>query len=189
MGVNGARGSVLPPGDPKLGTEQSRIGDNWRFKLRQVIADSRTPVHLVGVGNELRTDDAAGLEVVSRLRSKLGATPAAGVKIHGTSAAPERLLGTLASKHGKIVVFDAVDASMGPGGVVFRPMADTMYGFFGTHNIPFRLVPGVSGRLGDIFLVGVQPASLEVGEGLSDAVRESVNQIAGVVAEGVGERA
>ncbi len=189
MGVDEGRGSVLPPGDPKLGTGTSQGDDDWRFKLRQVIADAGTPVHLVGVGNELRTDDAAGLEVVSRLRAKLGAIPAAGVKIHGTSVLPERLLATLSSKPGKVVVFDAVNASIVPGGVVFRPMADTMYGFFGTHNIPFRLVPGVSGRLSDIFLVGVQPASLEVGEGLSDAVRESVKQIVGVVAEGVGERA
>ncbi len=152
------------------------------------MADGRTPVHLVGVGNELRKDDAAGLEVVSRLRSALGAAPAAGVKIHGSSASPERLLAKLASKHGKIVIFDAVDASISPGGVVFRPMADAMYGFFGTHNIPIRLVPGISGRLGDVFLVGVQPACLEVGEGLSEPVRESVKQIEAAVAEGIGER-
>ena len=75
-----------------------------------------------------------------------------------------------------------------PGEVVFLPMAGTKYGFFGTHNIPLKLVPGLE-RLEEFYLVGVQPASLEVGEGLSEKVRESVDEIVAVVAEGVAERA
>jgi hydrogenase maturation protease len=101
---------------------------------------------------------------------------------------PERLLSKLASGEGRIVVFDAVEASAKPGEVVFRSMADTKYGFFGTHNIPLKLVPGLGERLGDCFLVGIQPASLEVGLGLSEPVRESLNEIVAVVAEGVVER-
>ena len=87
------------------------------------------------------------------------------------------------------MVFDAVEASERPGRVVFRPMADTKYGFFGTHNIPLKLVPGLEQRLDDTYLVGVQPASLEVGSGLSAPVRESVAEIVEVVAEGVERRA
>ncbi|HUI24186.1 MAG TPA: hydrogenase maturation protease [Nitrososphaerales archaeon] len=153
-----------------------------------VIADGRNPVHLMGVGNELRTDDAVGLEIASSLRRKLGMTPAPGVKIYTSTPAPERLLSRLASARGRIVVFDAVEASATPGEVVFRCMADTQYGFFGTHNIPLRLVPGLEGRLGDVLLVGVQPATLEVGWGLSEAVSESVREIVSVVAEGVAQR-
>jgi hydrogenase maturation protease len=160
----------------------------WRESLLDTIADGRSPVHLMGVGNELRADDAAGLEVASSLRRKLGTTPAPGVKIHASTPVPERLLSKLASGKGRIVVFDAVEASAEPGAVVFRSMADTKYGFFGTHNIPLKLVPGLEGRLCDVFLVGVQPASVEVGSGLSDAVRGSVREIVSVVAEGVARR-
>jgi len=156
--------------------------------LREAIADPRRRVHLMGAGNELRTDDAVGLEIVSSLRSRLGGSPAPGVKIYAGSPMPERLLARLASKEGRIVVFDAVEASGTPGEVVFRSMGDTKYGFFGTHNIPLRLVPGLTARLGDVFLVGVQPGSLEVGLGLTSEVRESVKAIVGVVAEGVAGR-
>jgi hydrogenase maturation protease len=162
---------------------------NWRERLRDTIADPSRPVHLVGVGNELRTDDGAGLEIVSCLRSELGGAPAPGVKIHASSPTPERLLAKLASGEGRIVVFDAVEASASPGHVVFRPMADTRYGFFGTHNIPLKLVPGLADRLDDVFLVGVQPASLEVGMGLSEAAQKSVREIVAVVSEGVAMRA
>ena len=133
-------------------------------------------------------DDAAGLEIASSLRRELGMAPAPGVKIYGSTPAPERLLSRLASATGRIVVFDAIEASARPGEVFFRRMSDTKYGFFGTHNIPLKLVPGLEGRLDDIFLVGVQPASLEVGLGISKAVRESVREVVGVVAEGVAER-
>jgi len=154
-----------------------------------MVADGSRPVHLVGVGNELKSDDAAGLEVASSLRSRLGSSPAPGVRIHQGTSMPERLLSKLASGEGRVVVFDAVEASTRPGEVVFRSMADTKYGFFGTHNIPLKLVPGLEARLGDFFLVGVQPASLEVGVELSETVRESVNEIVAVIAEGVAERA
>jgi hydrogenase maturation protease len=142
----------------------------------------------MGVGNELRKDDAAGLEIASSLRRRLGAAPAPGVKIYASTLMPERLLSRLASAGGRIVVFDAVEASAMPGEVVFRRMADTKHGFFGTHNIPLKLVPGLEGRLDDVFLVGVQPASLEVGSGLSETVRESIMEIVGVVAQGVAQR-
>jgi hydrogenase maturation protease len=144
---------------------------------------------LVGVGNELKSDDAAGLEIVSSLRKMLGVSPAPGVKIHPCTPMPERLLSRLASGEGRVVVFDAVEASAGPGQVIFRSMGDTKYGFFGTHNIPLKLVPGLGEHLGDFFLVGVQPESLEVGLSLSETVRESVDEIVAVVAEGVAERA
>jgi len=68
-------------------------------------------------------------------------------------------------------------------------MADTKYGFFGTHNIPLQPVPGLGDHLRDFFLVGVQPASLEVGQSLSETVRESMDEVVAVVAAGVAERA
>ena len=162
---------------------------DWRERLRETLADGRCQVHLVGVGNELKSDDAAGLEIASSLRKTLGTSPARGVKIHSFSPMPERLLSKLASGEGRVIVFDAVEASASPGQVVFRSMADTKYGFFGTHNIPLKLIPGLGQRLGDFFLVGVQPGALDVGQGLSEPVRESVNEIVAVVAEGVAERA
>jgi len=161
----------------------------WSERLRETVANAEVPIHLVGVGNQLRSDDAAGLEVVASLRSKLGPAPARGVKIHGWSPSPERLLAKLSDKPGRIVVFDAVEASREPGAVVFCGIADTRYGFFATHNVPLRLVPGIAAREKDVFLVGIQPESLEVGEGLSDCVKGSVERVVAAVTDGVEKRA
>ena len=161
-------------------------GGEWRTRLSETIARRPVPLHLVGVGSELRKDDAAGLAIVSDLISMLGPAPAPDLKIHGVSSSPERLLSKLSSETGKIVIFDAVEASRDPGDVVFCSLSDTKYGFFATHNVPIRLVPGLAARERDIRLVGVQPGSLEVGEGLTEPVRKSVEQIVAVVAGGLG---
>jgi hydrogenase maturation protease len=101
---------------------------------------------------------------------------------------PERVLSNISSKAGSIVIFDAVEASKEPGEVVFCKLADTKYGFFGTHNVPLKLIPGLSARDDDVHLVGVQPASLDVGEGLTDTVQRSVQEVITTVTEGVARR-
>jgi len=170
------------PGDPAERRD-------WEGSLRDVITSGSAPVHLVGVGNSLRTDDAVGLEIISALRSRLGAAPTRGLRVHPISAMPERLLSRLASKPGLIVVFDAVESSQGAGTVVFTRLSDTKYGFFATHNVPLQLIPGIRSRGDGVFILGVQPESLEVGEGLTGKVSASARRIADVVAEAAEGRA
>ncbi|HME18422.1 MAG TPA: hydrogenase maturation protease [Nitrososphaerales archaeon] len=134
-------------------------------------------VHFVGVGNPIRQDDAIGLEIVSSLRKKLGPNPSPNVVIHQPSLMPERLLSKVAATGDRVVIFDAVEANRTPGAVVCASLADTKFGFFATHNVPLRLIPGVAGNLGRSFVVGVQPESLEVGEGLSATARAAKGRI------------
>jgi hydrogenase maturation protease len=161
----------------------------WLGEIRDALAHAPAPVHLVGIGNPLRSDDAAGLEIIKGVRARLGRTSAARFRVHPDSPAPERLLSKLSGTPGSIVVFDSVEASKNPGDVVLCRLSDTKYGFFATHNIPLRLVPGLADRSDDVLLVGVQPGSLEVSEGLTDAVRSSVRRIVSVVAEAAGGKA
>lgn len=134
----------------------------------------------------MRSDDGVGLEVIRTLRSALRLASAPGVKVHPVSAMPERAISKLASEGARMVIFDAVEAAREPGEIVFSRLADTKYGFFATHNIPFRLVPGLAARGNDVLIVGVQPESLEVGEHLSETARASVKKIVAAVAELVG---
>ncbi len=163
--------------------------DGWRVRLRHAFESSSGPVDCVGVGNPIRTDDGVGLKIVSELKSALGRRPSEGVTIHGVSLMPERLLSKLSSKNGTLLIFDAVEATKAPGEVVCGMLADTKYGYFATHNVPLRLVPGLAERSDSVYIVGIQPESLEVGEGLTPAVRESAKLVVRAVSEEVRARA
>ena len=167
---------------------QETSQEDWQTRLEGAFGKSGGSTDLVGVGNSLRGDDAVGLEIALELRSKLGSTPSRGVRIHRASLMPERLLSKLASKSGRIVVFDAVEASKPPGEIVCSKLGDTKYGYFATHNIPLRLVPGLADRQQDVYIVGVQSQSLEVGEGLTRVVRDSALRVVAVVAKAVEAR-
>jgi len=119
--------------------------------------------------------------IASELRRTLGATPAKGYRIHKTTPTPELLLSKLALKSGRIFIFDAVEASKKPGEIVCTTLSESKYGYFATHNIPLKLIPGLDSRSDDVYLVGVQPLALEIGEGLSDVVADSAARVVATV--------
>ena len=152
--------------------------EDWEGPVRSWLssADDRT-VHLIGVGNPIRRDDGVGLEVVSKLRKVLGPTPTPRLRIHASSLNPERVMSRVASKGDSLIVLDAVEANKKPGSIVCASLDDTKFGFFATHNIPLKLVPGVAGNLSRMHVIGIQPESVEIGEGLSDAVRMASDRL------------
>ena len=150
------------------------LGGDWRSALGGALEFSGT-IDLVGVGNPIRGDDGVGIEIASMLRSKLRG--ARGLKVHPAAQMPERLLSRLASTAQRVILFDAVEADRPPGAIVCRKLRESRYGFFATHNVPLKLVPGLAARLDDFYVVGVQPESLEVKEGISDAARAAVGTI------------
>lgn len=121
----------------------------------------------------MKQDDAVGLEVVSSLRRRLTPGSRKALKIHGLSASPERLISDLSSKGERIVIIDAVEAQKEPGTIVCARLSETKFGFFATHNVPLRLVPGVAENAADTFVVGIQPESVDFGEGLSEVVKRA----------------
>ena len=106
--------------------------------------------------------------------------------IHPPTGSPERQLSKVASQGSRTLVFDAVEAGKEPGAVVCASLADTKFGFFATHNVPLKLVPGVAEHIGQTFVVGIQPMSLDVGEGLSQTVRAASESVVAAIEAFVG---
>jgi hydrogenase maturation protease len=160
---------------------------DWRVSLTRALASDSHKLHLVGVGNSIRSDDAAGLEVVKSVKRKVGSKHRKDVVIHGPTLSPEGTLSKIPSAH-RVLIFDSVDAGESPGTIVFATLGQSKYGYFASHNVPLKLIPGLMGRSESVMVVGIQPASLEVGEGLSPEVKVSVDEIAAVVSSKVGEK-
>jgi hydrogenase maturation protease len=161
--------------------------DGWRSQLSEIL-NGAARINLIGVGNPIKQDDSVGLKVLSELRRLLGPAPTPKLTIHEPSMSPERTLSRLASAGEKIVVIDAVEANREAGSIVCARLNETKFGFFATHNIPLRLVPGLGDASADAYIVGIQPESVDVGEGLSASVRASSKRLVAAIV-GIAEGA
>jgi hydrogenase maturation protease len=159
----------------------SALGD-VSAQLKECLLGGLATAHVFGIGNPLKGDDAVGLEVVASLRRRVRPGLKT-VRLHGATSNPERLISELASKGERIVLIDAVEAEKRPGTIVCARLSETKYGFFATHNVPLRLVPGIAENAADTFVVGIQPDSVGVGEGLSETVKASSEKLVSMIAE------
>jgi hydrogenase maturation protease len=76
-----------------------------------------------------------------------------------------------------VIIFDAIEHDSEPGSIIFARLGDTRFGFFATHNIPFKLIPCLSANLENVFVLGIQPRNIDIGEGLSETVLDSANEV------------
>ncbi len=149
--------------------------------------DSRLAV--VGIGQELRGDDAAGLEVVRRLqalRAGLDASqPAArralakdNVLILEAGPAPENFTGPLRRFNPEVVVLvDAAQMDTLPGSVLYLDWHDTA-GYTGSsHTLPLSTVAEyLEKEIGcKVWLLGIQPEGNEYGARMSEATARGVH--------------
>ena len=133
----------------------------------------REPTCLVGVGNPLRRDDGVGPWIAGAVRDAASGTR---LSVVDAQDVPENFAPAIARTDCRNVVFvDAVAAEGPPGSVVFGPLS----GFgevesFSTH----RLALSLSGKFLEaagkkVFLLGIVPADLEFGEGLTAEVERA----------------
>jgi len=133
----------------------------------------REPTCLVGVGNPLRRDDGAGPWIVGAVREGVAGTR---LSVVDAQSVPENFVYVVARADCRNVVFvDAVAAEAPPGSVLFGPLADfPEVESLSTH----RLALSLSGRFleaagKNVFLLGIVPADLEFGAGLTAEVERT----------------
>ncbi|MGD1055127.1 MAG: hydrogenase maturation protease [Nitrososphaerales archaeon] len=188
--VEGSRG---PPSEDyrdrveRKGEGSTASSGDLSARLKECILGGSGTTHIFGIGNPIKQDDALGLEVVSSLRRRLRPASRKAVRVHGLSSNQERLISDLASKGERIVVIDAVEAQKKPGTIVCARLSETKFGFFATHNVPLRLIPGVAENAADTYVVGIQPEAVDVGEGLSDVAKRSTMELVTMIADLVEE--
>ena len=137
-------------------------------------------VVVVGVGNPLRGDDGAGCLVARRLRGTEGA------RVIEAEEVPESFVGDIAAAMpDAVVMVDAVDLGAEPGAVAVLEREQVATYAPTTHRLPLSLVMEVvQWRTGaDVFLIAVQPSRVDFGTAMSPEVSDSVERLAGILAE------
>ena len=144
---------------------------------------------ILGIGNRLGGDDAAGTYVVDMLKQR---QHRAKVVLHAeimaidAGTAPESYTSVI-RKHRPdlLILIDAADMGLPPGAL--RTIAPDRISAlsFSTHSIPLSLFASyVEEFCGKVLLVGVQPEQTKTGRGISKAVRKSVKKLAEAILKG-----
>ncbi|MPM60796.1 Hydrogenase 3 maturation protease [bioreactor metagenome] len=133
---------------------------------------------MVGIGNELNGDDAAGILVAQKLWA--GAEIPANCLSIVAGSLPENASGPLRRFGPDLVIFvDAADSGL-PSGTVSWLAEDQIGGFSASsHTLPLTVLGGfLRNELGcHIEYLGIQPQSIEYLEGVSETMIQSIDRI------------
>lgn len=136
---------------------------------------------VLGLGNILNRDEGLGVQALKLLDSQLGDHPEVEL-LDGGVLGLNLLMVVEDCSH--LLILDAVDAKK-PAGTVIELSKKEIPLYTGIklsqHQITFQEVLGlanVRGKLPEyLHLVGIQPADLSIGFGLSDSVESSLPQV------------
>ncbi|MRR31300.1 hydrogenase 3 maturation endopeptidase HyCI, partial [bacterium] len=154
------------------------LKESKRNKNTNPTPDAALKGAMVGVGSEINGDDAAGLWVVRGLLRTLKDSPHC-LCIEG-GVVPENALGPLRKFDPDwVILVDAADFEATPGSIRLVDQAEIDGFSFSSHTLPLGMICTYLGKeLGcPVWLLGLQPVSLEFGEPLTDPVQRAVDEI------------
>ncbi len=135
-------------------------------------------IAVVGIGNELRGDDAAGLEVVRRLKKRLKGHPEQLLLIEA-GPVPENFTGPLRRFQPEMVLLvDAALMGEEPGALRHLDWKEAAGFPSSSHTLPLETFAAyLVGELGcEVRLLGLQPGGDELGAPISEAMDAAVNR-------------
>ena len=151
---------------------------------------------VLGIGNSLGGDDAAGtfvvdmlnraLKILSTRRQTAERSLSAGITAIDASTTPESYT-SLVRKHQPdlLILVDAADMGLPPGALRTVPPEKVKTLSFSTHHMPLSMfISYVEEFCGKVFLVGVQPEQTEMGAPISKVVRKNARELVRTILEG-----
>lgn len=158
----------------------------WKASLPRLFNQQRaesntTPrTAVLGVGNPFRSDDAAGVLVARGLAQRACAADTDRVLIIEAGQSPENQTGEVRKFNPDLVIIvDAAEMGEAPGAIrwILEDEIDGMSA--STHSMPLSILTHYL-QLAldcDVWLLGIQVTSNEVGESVSSDVVQAVNEI------------
>jgi hydrogenase 3 maturation protease len=166
--------------------ERKTLPATWKTALSQLLRPPTNKpgelprIAILGVGNPLRSDDAAGVLVARLLLQRAVAAATDDVLILEAGHAPENRTGELRKFAPEVVlIIDAADIGEKPGTIQLIPEASIDGMSASTHSLPLSMLAHYLKSDLDcvVAFLGIQPDSNEVGERVSPEVLAAVNEL------------
>lgn len=167
--------------------EKMKISNNsWQTSLNQLLNQLSSEigeaprVAIVGIGNSLRNDDAAGILVVRELQHRECAADASHLLIIQAGHAPENVTGELRSFAPELILLiDAAEMWDIPGAICWVPIQAIDGMSASTHSLPLSMLARyLTLELNCmVALIGIQPKSNDFGEIVSAEVLQAIDEI------------
>ena len=151
-------------------------------KSFQYILSRKGKTVIVGVGNIMRGDDGFGPALIETIKGKVSAL------CLDAGTAPENYLGKIAKeKPDTVIIVDAVQMELKPGEYEILAKDDIIDSGLTTHNIsPKVLIDFLENETdADIYMLGIQPEKISLGDEMSDVVKNAVDNISKLIQEGL----
>lgn len=154
--------------------------NSWKASLSQILTQQRADarIAIVGIGNTLRSDDAAGILIARRLMESRFLRDLDSVTVIDAGHAPENSTAQLRRFAPDIVLLvDAADMGEQPGIIRLIEMEEIEGLSASTHSLPLSMLSRyLNWELKcEVILLGIQPESIDVGEMVSNSVLQSVD--------------
>jgi hydrogenase 3 maturation protease len=146
------------------------------FQIPEPLAGLR--VAILGVGNELNGDDAAGMLVARGLRKEMGENDH--LLVIEAGPAPESFSGPLRRFRPDLVLLvDAAELGLPPGSAAWIDWSEADAAAASTHTLsPSLFAQFLIAELGcRVAMIGIQPEHLDFDQPVSEAVRRGVERV------------
>ncbi len=150
----------------------------WQETLQTLLTKPNKRLAVVGIGHELRGDDAVGLYIIRELQAQL--PPQEYMVLFKAGAVPENMTGVLRRfQPDTVLLIDAVDMGKPPGTPGLFEACDTTHFTASTHTLPLSVFADyLTKEIGcRVLLLGIQPLQLALAKDISTPVQHGANTI------------
>jgi hydrogenase 3 maturation protease len=163
---------------------------NLKKVLKNRLCDARR-VAILGIGSDLRADDASGMIAAESLRAKLlkNRKKSIPVKIFFGETAPENLTGDIKKfMPSHILIIDTLDGGKRAGSIyLFKPEEVSEGTSFSTHKMPAKILVDYlnASCRSQTTIIGIQPKTVDFGKPVTAAVFRSAHMVAEMIFEAI----
>lgn len=149
---------------------------NFTHLIDELSIYNKDKVVFVGLGNELRADDAAGIELVKRIKAKEVFKDSHFI-IAGQN--PENYLQTILNYDPDMVIFiDAAEWNGNPGEIKIFIDEEISQTEFSTHTFSIKMIKDylLNQKQMNFMFIGIKPLQTKFEQALSEPIKKSIDK-------------